>query len=147
MNEPVAPPPVRPPSKPSRPPERRAAEAEPSAVAVRGDTQPEPLLANMLASSPADGGSGSAEAPRTTYGAFMGLRRNVDPDRDLAPTAPRLPRYVVAAITLIRNATGRSQQQVIAEALTGAVPLPAEALDAAFFEIYGYPREDHLRRQ
>ncbi len=78
--------------------------------------------------------------PRTPYGAFMGLKRNVDPDADLASTAPRIPKYVIAAVTLVRNSSGRSAQQIYAEALTGKTPIPAAALDAAFMELYGYER-------
>lgn len=146
--QPVAAPPVRPPSKaPSRTPapEPRAAEpVEPATPAREVEQRPatgtEGLLASVMPKEEDAGGSYTPGQPRTTYGAFMGITRTVDPEKDLAPSAPRLPRYVLAAVTLIRNVTGRSQQAIIAEALTGKTPIPPEILDAAFVELYGYPR-------
>jgi hypothetical protein len=153
---PVSPPPVRPPSRPSTrkpdpasppaaPPEPEAAGAEPVLVGRAAPHTADDLLADVLGQDEPSRERDPA-APRTQFGAFMGIRRAVNPEQDLMPTAPRLPRYVVAAITLIRNATGETQQKVIADALTGRKPLPAEVLDAAFYELYGYQRPQEGRR-
>lgn len=156
--QPVAAPPVRPPSKAParaaapvprtpeptttepRTPEPATAPQPSRQVEQRPSTDTEGLLASVMPEQENASASYTPGQPRTTYGAFMGITRTVDPEKDLAPSAPRLPRYVLAAVTLIRNVTGRSQQAIIAEALTGKTPIPAEILDAAFIELYGYPR-------
>lgn len=128
-NQPVAPPPTRPRRTPAAEPapSTEVAHAEPAAA------DPVETLGRSLFGE-------QAGQQRSSHAAFMGLGRPVDPEKDLMPTAPRLPRYIVAAVTLIRSATGRSQQQIIADAITGRTPILPAVLDEAFMEIYGYPR-------
>lgn len=149
--EPVAAPPTRRSNKPAdrapMPAQVSSPVDEPARHSPSHDLeQRDVLLASMLASKSATREDPIAVTentpgqPRTPYGAFMGISRTVEPDRDLASCAPRLPRYVLAAINLIRNASGRTQQQIIADALTGAHPIPEAALDAAYLELYGKAR-------
>jgi hypothetical protein len=155
MSEPIMPPPVRPPTKPVN---RIGSPAGPAAVPEpphqRGsdvqwtDDTTEPLLADLLANKSANksanNGTGpqnhDEEGPRSAYAGFMGLNRPVDPDKDLAQSGTRLPKYVVAAMNLMRSYTGRTHQEILAKAATGEDPIPPQFLDEAFRALYGYQR-------
>jgi hypothetical protein len=157
-NQPVAPPPSRSRRKVVEPPPVEAPAAEPATPefftgptpstevahpgVVRADyTVDGRALAEALA-APTRPAAAQQQAPAapSSYAAFMGLNRHVDPDNDLGTGPNRLPKYVLAAITLIAASTGKSRQTIVAEAITGKTPIPDVVLDEAFRELYGYPR-------
>lgn len=145
QTQPVAPPPSRP---------KRTAPAEPADALASTGTRPVPGtdLAHAQPAQPTDLASALAAPTRpvdaqqqapaapSSYAAFMGLHRQVDPDADLGAGPNRLPKYILAAVTLIAASTGKSRQQIVAEAITGKTPISDVILDEAFREIYGYPR-------
>lgn len=132
--EPVAPPPTR-----RKPTKATPEQASPTREVVRTEPAPDVSLESVLTGS-AQYPKRADTAPRTSYAAFMGLGRPVDPETDLAPGPNRLPRYILAAMLFIKASTGKSLQQIAAEALTGKTPIPAVVLDEAFRELYGYDR-------
>lgn len=146
--EPVAPPPTRNPARAAVPHQAEPVHPpKPRNNAVARADGPPPVDANAALAAIIEELSSARSSPgeglQLPVDVMIGANVPVDPDKDLAPTGPRLPRYIVAAVALIRQATKRTQQEIIADALSGRAPIPAAVLDATHHALYGYPMRRH----
>lgn len=130
---PVAPPAADPAQQPSRP-----APAAPSAVApADGGT-----LASVL-TAPHHHPHSVSEGVAALMGLAQMAARPVDPMDDWGQDGTRTPRWLAAAIRQYAQLTGRKTQQVQRDALLGTHPIPGDVLDAAWLNLYGFPREQY----
>jgi hypothetical protein len=72
---------------------------------------------------------------------LVNLRRKTpDPMADYVADGTRMLRWVQATVAHVSALTGRTQQEVLRDALVGSTPLPADLLDAHYADLYGKTR-------
>lgn len=95
---------------------------------------------DMLASLLAAGTSANASASELLAGLAAMRTRPVDPMTDFVPDGTRMLRWVQAAIAHQASMTGRTQQDVLRDALLGITPISPQLLDVHYLNLYGRER-------